>query len=151
MKKPNPNGRPSAYKPEFAEIARRACQIGFTDQELAELLCVSVRTLYNWKNDHEEFLHALKAGKEVADDRVERSLYERAVGYRVEAVKIFMPAGAKTPVYAQYVEHHAPDTTAAIFWMKNRRPDEWRDRREHELSGQGGGALVVTWQPPSDG
>lgn len=143
-------GRPTAYKPEYAEIARRACLIGFTDQELAELLDVTVRTLYNWKNEHEEFLQALKAGKEIADDRVERSLFERAAGYKVEAVKIFMPAGAKEPVYAPYVEHHAPDTTAAIFWLKNRRPDEWRDKREHEHSGKGGGPINFTWLPSSE-
>lgn len=77
-------------------------------------------------------MQALKAGKGVADDRVERSLYERAAGFRVEAVKIFMPAGAKEPVYAPYIEHHAPDTTAAIFWLKNRRPEQWRDKQSHE-------------------
>ena len=138
----NPKGgRPTAYKPEFAEIARRACQIGYTDQELAELLEVSVRTLSNWKHEHDEFLQALKAGKEVADDRVERSLYEKAVGFRVEAVKIFMPAGAKKPVYAPFIEHHAPDTTAGIFWLKNRRPDLWRDK--HELTGPNGGPIQV--------
>jgi hypothetical protein len=42
-------------------------------------------------------------------------------------VKIFMPAGAKKPVYAPYVEHVPPDTTAAIFWLKNRDPARWRD------------------------
>ena len=53
--------------------------------------------------------------------RVERSLYERANGYSYDAVKIFMPAGAKKPVYAPYIEHVPPDVTAAIFWLKNRR------------------------------
>ena len=125
-------GRPSSYKAEYAEIVRRACQIGYTDQELADLLEVSVRTMYRWKHDHEDFCQALKAGKEIADDRIERSLFERAAGFKTEAVKIFMPAGAKEPVYAPYVEHHAPDTTAAIFWLKNRRPGEWRDKHEVE-------------------
>lgn len=150
LKKPKPNGRPTAYKPEYAEIARRACLIGLTDQELADLLGVSVRTLYNWKNEHDEFLQALKVGKEVADDRIERSLYERASGFKVEAVKIFMPAGAKKPVYAPYIEHHAPDTTAAIFWLKNRRPDQWRDVRAVEASGPDRTPLVIHWSPPSD-
>jgi hypothetical protein len=66
-------------------------------------------------------------GKAEADKRVERSLYERANGYSYDAVKIFMPAGAKKPVYAPYVEHVPPDTTAAIFWLKNRDPAQWRD------------------------
>jgi hypothetical protein len=54
-------------------------------------------------------------------------LYERANGYSYDAVKIFMPAGAKKPVYAPYVEHMPPDVTACIFWMKNRMPERWRD------------------------
>jgi hypothetical protein len=76
---------------------------------------------------HPEFMQALKVGKSEADDRVERSLYQRAVGYTYPAVKIFMPAGAKTPIYAPYDEHVPPDVTAGIFWSKNRRPDKWRD------------------------
>jgi hypothetical protein len=49
------------------------------------------------------------------------------VGYTYPAVKIFMPAGAKKPIYAPYEEHVPPDVTAGIFWSKNRRPDKWRD------------------------
>jgi hypothetical protein len=64
--------------------------------------------------------------------RVERSLYERANGYNYEAVKIFMPANREKPVYAKYIEHIPPDTTAAIFWLKNRDPQHWRDS-QHEL------------------
>jgi hypothetical protein len=52
---------------------------------------------------------------------------EFANGYSYDAVKIFMPAGAKKPVYAPYVEHMPPDVTACIFWMKNRMPERWRD------------------------
>ena len=60
------------------------------------------------------------------NQRVERSLYQRAVGYDYDAVEIFMPAGAKAPIYAPYVEHVPADTTAAIFWLKNRDPAHWR-------------------------
>jgi hypothetical protein len=65
--------------------------------------------------------------RSVADNRVERSLYERAVGYNYEAVKIFMPANREKPVYAKYIERVPPDVTAGIFWMKNRDPENWRD------------------------
>jgi hypothetical protein len=58
---------------------------------------------------------------------MERSLYERGFGYSYDAVKIFLPYGSKEPVYAPYVEHVPPDTTAAIFWLKNRDPARWRD------------------------
>lgn len=134
-------GRPSGYDPKFAVQAEKLCALGATDQDIADFFEVSSRTIYRWQNRFPEFCRALKAGKEEADDRVERSLYHKAVGYRFEAVKIFMPAGAAAPVYAPYVEQVAPDTTAAIFWLKNRRPDRWRDRQQHEHSGPDGGPI----------
>ena len=76
---------------------------------------------------HPAFLGALKLGKEEADQRTTHSLYQKANGYSYDAVKIFMPAGAKKPIYAPYVEHVPPSDVAAIFWMKNRQPDKWRD------------------------
>jgi hypothetical protein len=136
-------GRPPKYTPEFAEQARKLCLLGATDEEIAAFFEVEVRTVYRWKLDHDEFCQALKAGKAEADERVERSLYQKAVGYRQQAVKIFMPAGATNPVYADYVENLAPDTTAAIFWLKNRRPQEWRDKQEHEHSGPDGGPIEI--------
>lgn len=134
-----PGGRPTKYKPAFVEQAKKACEAGFTDLELAGLFGVCVDTINTWKLEHPEFSASLKVGKEVPDERVKRSLYNRAVGYSYNAVKIFMPAGAKEPVYAPYVEHVPPDTTAAIFWLKNRDPEEWRDR--HELTGKDGGPI----------
>src|SRR5881409_1569630 len=113
-----PRGRPSGYKPEFAAQAEKLCLLGATDMEMADFFEVSLKTIANWKHNHPDFLLALKVGKEAIDDRVERSLYQRAVGYKYEAVKIFMPAGASEPVYAPYIEHCAPDTTACIFWLK---------------------------------
>lgn len=120
--------RPTEYKPAYAEGARKLALLGATDAEIADFYDVDVRTIYRWKNTHDEFCQALKAGKDQADDRVERSLYHKAVGYEQKAVKIFMPAGADEPVYAEYIEKLAPDTTAAIFWLKNRRGQDWRDK-----------------------
>lgn len=125
-----PAGRPSAYKAEFAEQAKKLCELGATDVELADFFKVSDRTVYRWQSQYPEFCQALKAGKEAADERVERALYHKATGYSHEAVKIFMPAGADKPVYAEYREHVPPDTTAAIFWLKNRRAEQWRDKTD---------------------
>jgi len=127
-----PNGRPSSYKPEYDAQVEKLCLLGATDMEIADFFEVSVRTINNWKANYPSFLHSLKVGKEALDDRVERSLYQKAVGYKHEAVKIFMPAGASEPVYAPYIEHIAPDTTACIFWLKNRRQQQWRDVHKHE-------------------
>lgn len=137
-------GRPTDYRDAYAEGARKLALLGATDAEIADFFDVDVRTIYRWKNTHEEFCQALKAGKDQADERVERSLYHKAVGYEQKAVKIFMPAGSADPVYAEYVEKLAPDTTAAIFWLKNRRSQEWRDKITHEGTGPGGEILFKT-------
>lgn len=126
-------GRPSSYRPEFAEQAVKLCQLGATDAELADFFKVTTVTIWRWQSAHPEFCNALKRGKDAADERVERSLYARATGYTHDAVKIFMPAGAKKPVYAEYQEHVPPDTTAAIFWLKNRRAEQWRDKSEQVI------------------
>lgn len=130
-----PAGRPSSYSDEFAKQAEKLSALGATDMEMADFFEVDVRTIYRWKHDHDEFCQALNAGKSKADERVINSLYQRAVGYEQEAVKIFMPAGADAPVYAPYREKVAPDTTAAIFWLKNRQPEQWRDKQELEHKG----------------
>jgi hypothetical protein len=91
------------------------------------VLLFATSAMPQWPVLHPAFGEALKVGKKEADDRVERSLYHRAVGYSYEAVKIFLPYGSKEPIYAPYVEHVPPDTTACIFWLKNRKPEMWRD------------------------
>ena len=136
-----PTGRPSSYKAIYAKQAKKLCKLGATDSDLASFFEVSLRTIANWKAIHAGFLHALKIGKDEADARVERSLFHRAIGYDQEAVKIFMPAGASDPVYAPYTERITPDTTAAIFWLKNRRPEEWRDVSRVEQTGKNGGPI----------
>lgn len=123
-------GRPTDYKATYARQAEKLCMMGATDQELADFFEVDARTIYRWKHDHDDFCQSLKAGKDVADERVERSLYQRAIGYEQDEVKIFMPANARAPVYAPFRAKIAPDVTAAIFWLKNRRKDDWRDKQE---------------------
>ena len=131
--------RPSKWEDRFVHIARCAAQLGATDREIAETLEVSERTLNYWKGEHPELVEALKLGKEAADERVERALYHRAIGYKHDAVKMFQAGGEI--ISESYVEHYPPDTTAAIFWLKNRRPKEWRDKIQQELSGPDGGEL----------
>lgn len=132
-------GRPSAFKAEYVEQAQKLCRLGSTDEDLADFFKVSIRTISNWKSEHAEFLQALKGGKDEADDRVERSLYQKAVGYTFDAVHFSSFQGAVTAT--PYREHVAPDTTAAIFWLKNRRKENWRDR--HEVTGADGTPLMI--------
>lgn len=125
----------SAYNRAYAAQAKKLCQLGATDQELADFFDVAKKTISRWKHAHPEFHKALTVGKEVADERVKRSLYMRAVGYEHDAVKIFLSKEG-VPIYAPYTEHCPPDTTACIFWLKNREPDKWREKQDHHHSGQ---------------
>lgn len=136
-----PAGRPSGYRPEFVKQAEKLCALGATDIELADFFEIDVRTLYRWKGEYQEFCQALKVAKEVADERVERSLFARANGYEHDEVDIRVVGGeiVQTPIRKFY----PPDTTAAIFWLKNRRPKEWRDKVEQEITGKDGGPLLV--------
>ena len=116
-------GRPSEFRDEFVEQADKLCRLGATDADLANFFNVSTVTIWRWAVKFSKFCNALKAGKEACDERVVRSLYHRAVGYTHEAVKIFQVSGE--PLIVPYKEHVAPDTTAAIFWLKNRRSEDW--------------------------
>jgi hypothetical protein len=135
-KRAEPFGRPTSYRPEYAAKAQEIFARGATLQEAAECFGVARSTIQLWLIRHEDFSVAAKVGMEIADDRVELSLYERAVGYTQEAVKIFMPAGATEPVYAPYIERFPPDPGACLNWLKNRRPDKWREKQELEHTGK---------------
>lgn len=124
-------GRPTKYKPEYSEQAGKICLLGATDEFLADYFNVDVSTIGNWKNAHPEFLEAIKKGKQKADLQVAESLFHRAKGYEHPEVKVFNNQGEI--VTHEVTKHYAPDPTAAIFWLKNRQPREWRDKQEVEM------------------
>lgn len=134
-------GRPSEYRDEYAAQAAKLCAFGATDDEMADFFEVHRATIYRWKLDHPEFCDAIKNAKEIADERVERSLYQKATGYdytEEQAIKIKVEQ-YKEEVEVTEVRRHSPaDTTAAIFWLKNRRKDQWRDKQDidhkHDVS-----------------
>lgn len=130
-----PAGRPTKFKKEFIEQARKLAALGATDREAAEFFDVDERTLHRWKHENSEFCQSLKVGKETADNRVEQSLYRRALGYSHDAVKIMSYEGQV--ITEPFTEHYPPDTTAAIFWLKNRKPDQWRDKTEQDINLKG--------------
>lgn len=138
-------GRPTDFRPEFVEQSKKLCKLGATDQEVADFFDVNVATIYRWKISQPAFCEALKAGKEIADERVERSLFAKAIGFEHDTHKIFQYEGA--PVVVPFREKVAPDTVACIFWLKNRKPKEWRDRIQNEMSGPDGTPLTVSWLP----
>lgn len=132
-------GRPTKYKAEYAKQAVKICALGATDDELADFFEVSRSTLSLWKVQHKAFSDALKLGKEPADERIERSLYHRASGYSHPEDDIRVVNGEIT--ITPTIKHYPPDTTACIFWLKNRRPEQWRSNPESEGGEDLAGAL----------
>jgi len=111
---------------------------GLTDKEIAQKMGIAKSTLNYWKNEYPTFLDSLKAGKEPIDAKVQNSLYQRAIGYSYKEKKVVVELdsnGNQKPARIETTEKIVPpDTTAQIFWLKNRRPDLWRDKQEVELS-----------------
>jgi hypothetical protein len=123
-------GRPTLYKPKYAEIVRGMCAQGATRADLADRFGVTIKTIVAWQLEHEEFCNSCKQGREAADDRVEQSFYERAVGYTFDSEKLFMHEGEI--IRESLKVHVPPDPRAAEFWLRNRRPDRWRDSKQLE-------------------
>ena len=115
---------------------------GLIDEQIAHNMEISVSTLYDWKNKYSDISEALKKGKEVVDIEVENALLKRALGYKYDEVTEIMEEGALTQKKTVH-KQLAPDTTALIFWLKNRRPDLWRDINKQELTGKDGNPIEV--------
>jgi hypothetical protein len=138
-------GRPTDFREEFCQQAAELLANGATDEEVAAALGVSARTLYRWQAKHPEFSQALKVGKEAPDERTVRSLYQKATGFYFVEQQAFKVkevtyvdgkrCEAERIEVAEVERYQPPDTTACIFWLKNRDPGNWRDKQEHEHRG----------------
>jgi len=121
--------------------AYKLCILGLTNIQLAAALDVSVSSIDKWLVEHEEFSSAVKRGREEADYEVAKSLYQRAMGYShpAEEIKVIQGEVVRVPV----IKHYPPDTTACIFWLKNRRKEQWRDVWKIEHTGEDGKPIDV--------
>lgn len=118
---------------------------GLVDEQIAQNIGIVASTLYEWKKQYPEISDALKKGKEVVDRQVENALLKRALGYEYD--EITTEFGKETKRVTKQV---VPDVTAQIFWLKNRKPDQWRDKRDIEHSGEIGGVVIVDDIPKPD-
>jgi hypothetical protein len=118
-------GRPTSFRPEMCEQAHNYCLLGATNDELAEFLAVCPRTIDNWIVRHPDFAAAVRSGRVVADARVARGLYDRAVGYDRKVEREIVVAGELKSVASTV--HYPPNVQACIFWLRNRRPRTWGD------------------------
>lgn len=97
---------------------------GLSDEQIADNMGISVRTLYRWKNEYCQLCHALKKGKDAADREIENALFKRAKGYDYKEVREETKDG-KVVKRIVTTKHIPGDTTAQIFWLKNRKPEHW--------------------------
>ena len=134
IKKPPTIRRPKAGQPSKKEmidlgLLEALYSFRMTDEEVCQILNISVASLTNYKKD-EKFLASIKKGKKISDERVEKSLFERATGYDhpEEDIKVISGKIVKT----ETIKHYPPETSAMIFWLKNRKKEIWRDK--HDLN-----------------
>lgn len=130
-------GRPTKYRRDFARQANLLCELGACDHDLARFFAVSKTTITDWKRRHPEFLASIKRGKDFADKEVIRALWKRATGCLItrgiRRVEMARDSGKVVKVVEEAVQIELPpDTAAAFIWLKNRRPDSWRQKIDHE-------------------
>lgn len=142
-------GRPTDYRVEMVEQAEKLSWLGATNEKMADFFNVSLATFKVWMNTYPDFQASVKKGREDADAAVVKSLYKRATGYVVKEVtedhtkKQGAPGDVVVddegelaqeieivPTVRVTIKEVAPDPTSMIFWLKNRRPAEWRDKKE---------------------
>jgi len=117
---------------------------GLTDEQIAGNMGINVRTLYNWKRKSIRIFQSLKVNKELADIEVENALRKKALGFRETEQTVSMRKTVEyengkrvrevtEPVVMESERYYPPDTTAQIFWLKNRKPEQWRDKQEQKV------------------
>jgi hypothetical protein len=121
-------GNVTKYRPEFAVIAFRFMLLGSSIENLAKTIGVDRQTIYNWEKAYDDFSAALRSGREAADTAVAARLFQRAMGYTYEAEEIKIVEGQIERVTV--TKHHPPDPQSAMFWLKNRQPEMWKDKVE---------------------
>lgn len=121
---------------------------GLTEEQIANNMGIAVKTLYNWKKKSLPILQALKKGREISDYEVENALFKRATGFTTTEQVVFSKKVVEyrdgkrvkevsEPCVIEVEKYYPPDTTADIFWLKNRKPEQWRDKQNMEFSGEG--------------
>ena len=135
-------GRKGVYREWISDegltIVKGWAMDGLSNKQIAHNMGIDESTFYEWQNKFSQFSEAVKEGKAVIDRQVENALLKRALGYEVEESKTYMKddgTGRKIKHVEKTNKHISSDATSMIFWLKNRKPNEWNDRRQVEHSG----------------
>jgi len=107
---------------------------GLIDEQISKNIGINRATLYDWKKKYGDISNALKKGKEVVDREVENALLKRALGYEYTEITKEL-VNEELTVTKEVTKQVAPDVTAQIFWLKNRKPIEYREKKEIEHTG----------------
>lgn len=131
--------RPTDFKEHYVEEAEKLAMLGLTIVEMATVWGTTEQTLCTWQRKNPALAAAIRRGRTGPDAEVAMSLFKRATGYSHPAVKISVTnvEGEVIVTETPYTEHYPPDTAACIFWLKNRRPDLWRDKIDHDVTSNG--------------
>lgn len=134
-------GQKGKYNPELLGRIKIWVRNGATNKDICAKIGISEKTFYEWLNKHSNLREALKENKDDVDDQVENALLKRALGFEYEEVEeTDGPNGFERKVKKKRA---LPSEVACFFWLKNRRPDKWREKRETELTGKNGGPIEV--------
>lgn len=142
MSEENKGGRPTKYDPDFhPKKVVGYCLLGLTDEQIAGVFDIAVSTFYEWKLNYPEFSEAIKSGKEEADVKIAASLFKRATGHKekrtipIKLRETVNGEGSTERVELVEVEdYYPPEVSAQIFWLKNRNPGMWRDKKEIDVN-----------------
>lgn len=144
----NDGGRPTSYKPEYNEQAYKLCLLGATDEDLANFFDVCEKTINNWKEDHEEFLQSIRAGKTKADIIIAENLYKSAQDKKItrevpfKVKKVYWEEGKRCEqeevVLIEVSETVPADFRSMQFWLNNRQRSKWSTKQEvdHTTNGK---------------
>lgn len=122
---------------------------GLTNEQIATNIGINVKTLYEWKNKESNISNALKKGKEVIDFEVENALLKRALGYTITINE--QKIDKDGCVHDTKRDVHVPgDTTAQIFWLKNRKKEQWREKQDYSIENAPTKIMIVNSLPKDD-
>ena len=144
-------GRPSDYDEAYhTQYATSFCLLGATNEELCERFEIDISTLKRWMVQFPKFRASIKEGRAEADANVAKSLYRSALGYSHPETKVFYDTNRAEIVTQQITKHYPPNNVSIIFWLKNRRYDLWKDRKEESDDSNNYTVVVKGGLPPME-
>ena len=129
-------GTPTKYKEEFIEMAYEFLQEGKTIKELAHFLGATTQTVYNWRDKYDLFFDAISRGRAKADNLIEESCYQAAKGMWIEEEQAFQNKITGEITIVTVRKQLPPNPILTKYWLNNRKPQEWREKKDVEMSGE---------------